>query len=229
MTSMSQPQMSQPQLRRLPVVFEPEGDQPAPPDGYQSLQEVTREIAFDHGWSPGRAERIRRLFDGLAPDWHTRGGPDRLIPLEDALLRSGLVIGYPCVEAGSGVGLQTPTLARKFSRVISFDISPEMLDHTPPGLAALVRADSAELPFRTGWVTTLVCVNMFLFPEEYARVLAPSGNLVFVSTMGAFTPIYLSPEEIIAALPGNWNGVTSQAAHGTWTVAQRPESEWGIW
>jgi hypothetical protein len=208
-------------LRRLDAVVLPSAEEPRPPDGFQTLQEVTHEVAFEGGWSPGRAERIRQLFDGLAPDWHNRGGPDRLRPLADALDRGGIAAGGHCVEAGSGVGLQTPTLTAKFSRVTSFDLSAEMLAHTPAGVAALVRADSAWLPFRGGGVDVLVCVNMFLFPDEYARVLSEAGALVFVSTMGASTPIYLTPEDVLAALPGTWEGVTSVAGYGIWTVARR--------
>lgn len=209
-------------LQRLDQIVQPSTATPQPPtDGFETLQEVTREIAFEGGWSQGRADRIRQLFDALAPDWHTRGGPDRLLPLQDALERGGVPLGGTCIEAGSGVGLQTPTLAGKFAKVISFDLSATMLAFTPAGSATLVQADSAWLPFRDGAVEVLVCVNMFLFPSEHARVVSPGGAIVFASTGGAFTPIYLSPEDVLEALPGEWDGVTSVAGRGTWTVARR--------
>lgn len=204
------------------VLLPSAAERPTPPDGYQSLQEVTHEIAFEGGWSAGRAERIRQLFDGLAPEWGSRGGPDRALPLQDALDRGGILAGSPlCVEAGSGTGTHTPALAAHFGTVVSFDLSSEMLAHTPDGLAKMVRADAASLPFRAGSVPVIVCVNIFLFPAEIDRALSADGAVVFVSTSGPFTPIYLGADDVLAALPGDWSGVASVAGYGTWTVARR--------
>jgi SAM-dependent methyltransferase len=208
-------------LVRLEQILDPSVERQQPPEGYETLQEVTREIAFDNGWSEGRSERVRQLFDGLAPEWASRGGPDRALPLQDALERGGLPAGGLCVEAGSGTSTHTPALAAHFDRVISFDLSAGMLAHAVPELSVLMRADSAALPFRVGSVPVIVCVNMFLFPAEVARALTDDGAVVFVSTGGQFTPIYLSAEDVLAALPGSWSGVTSVAGHGTWTVARR--------
>jgi SAM-dependent methyltransferase len=188
---------------------------------YEDLQRVTRSIAFGGGWSPERAERIAQFFDGLAPEWHTRGGPERAAPLRDALLRGGAAEGGRALEIGSGTGLHTPMLAAHFAQVISVDLAPQMLALSPRGVARLVRADAALLPFRDGAVDAVVCVNAFLFPAEYGRVLASAGVLIFASTFGDETPIYLAPVEVLAALPGDWQGVTSKACWGTWTVARR--------
>jgi hypothetical protein len=64
-------------------------------------------------------------------------------------------------------------------------------------------------------------INMFLFPVEVGRVLAEDGVLLWVSTNGDQTPIYLSPTEVLNALPGTWDGTTSQAGWGTWLTARR--------
>ncbi len=185
------------------------------------MQEVTRQIALEGGWTAERAERIRQLFDGLAPEWHTRGGPERAAPVEDMLARGGIGRDGRCLEVGSGTGLQTPLLAAHFREVVSIDISAEMLGRSPRGPAALVRADTAALPFRDGSFAAVVCVNAFLLPGEQSRVLAADGALAFVSTVGDTTPIYLAPELVLRALPGEWRGVTSEACWGTWTVARR--------
>jgi SAM-dependent methyltransferase len=191
------------------------------PSEYEEMQRLTRSIAFEGGWSPERAERIRQLFDGLAPELHTRGGPERGAPLRDALLRGGAAEGGRALEIGSGTGLHTPALAAHFQEVISLDFAPEMLALSPRDVARLVRADAAFLPLRDNSVYAVVCVNAFLFPAEYERVLAPGGVLIFASTYGDETPIYLAPAEVLEALPGSWHGVTSQACWGTWTVARR--------
>jgi hypothetical protein len=78
-----------------------------------------------------------------------------------------------------------------------------------------------HLPFADGMVATLLLVNMLLFPAEVDRVLDERGALVWVSSTGPHTPIYLSPEEIEAALPGDWDIVGSDAGRGTWCVARR--------
>lgn len=201
---------------------------PAPPDRperapeeYEPMQAVTRRIALDGEWGAELAERIQLLFDGLAPEWHTLGGEVRLAPTIDALARGGVPAGGTCAEIGSGVGLHTPPLADHFAGVVSIDFSQEMLARAPRERSVLLRADASRLPLRDGSVDAVVCVNAFLFPHEYERVLRPDGRVVFVSTSGDRTPIFLAPADVVAAMPGSWAGVTSEAAWGTWTVVRR--------
>lgn len=47
------------------------------------------------------------------------------------------------------------------------------------------------------------------------------GVLLWVSTNGEETPIYLRPADVLSALPGTWEGITSQAGWGTWLTARR--------
>jgi hypothetical protein len=54
-----------------------------------------------------------------------------------------------------------------------------------------------------------------------SRVLADDGVLVWVSTNGDETPIYLPPADVLTALPGRWRGISSQAGWGTWLTARR--------
>jgi ubiquinone/menaquinone biosynthesis C-methylase UbiE len=194
---------------------------PRTPEDYEPMQHLTREIAFDHGWNDERRERIRQRFDGLAPEWSTIGG-GRQQPLRDALARGGLADGGLCLEVGSGTGMQTPPLTEKFTHVISLDLAPEMLGLTvPEGSVSLGRADASLLPVRSASVEAIAVVNMFLFPEEYWRVLKPGGRLIFVSTSGDQTPIYLSPVDVAAALAPvarEIPAVSSGFGFGTWTV-----------
>ena len=64
-------------------------------------------------------------------------------------------------------------------------------------------------------------VNCFLFPDEVDRVLAPDGVVVWVNSSGAETPIHLPSDDVVAALPGPWEGVQSTAGLGTWCVLRR--------
>jgi hypothetical protein len=97
-----------------------------------------------------------------------------------------------------------------------------MLVRAPASPAPRVQAEAARLPLRAGCATALVLVNAFLFPAEVERVLRPGGALVWVCTLGADTPIYLSAEEVDLALGGAWPGTDSEAGWGTWAVFTKP-------
>lgn len=192
------------------------------PEDYLPMQKVTRQIALEGGWDQERREKVTELFDALAPEWHTRGGPDRLRPTEDALARGGVPQGGRALEIGSGTGIQTVPLLEHFDSVVSIDLSEAMLALAPRRAEnPLVRGDAAALPLAPASVTAVVCVNAFLFPEEYARVLAPGGRVVFVSTSGDKTPIYLDPVDVVAALEAvakPAEATTSDCGWGRWTV-----------
>ena len=96
-----------------------------------------------------------------------------------------------------------------------------MLRVSPPDPASKVQADAAALPVAASSVDAVVLVNMLLFPAEVERVLKPDGALVWVNTSGDRTPIHLSAEEVDEAMPGEWNGLASEAAWGTWAVLRR--------
>jgi SAM-dependent methyltransferase len=185
------------------------------------MRELTRSIALDaDAWTPARAAQIVSLFDSLASGWRERDVPARHDALADALARGGSFPSGWCVEVGSGTGNATADLRASFHDVVSVELSIEMLR-----LSSLngrqIQADAAALPLRTGSAAVVALVNMFLFPTEIARVLAENGVLLWVSTNGDQTPIYLPPAEVQNALPGSWEGITSQAGWGTWLTTRR--------
>lgn len=185
------------------------------------MRKVTRDIAFEPGgWTPQRRAKVAALFDELAETWNQRDAANRREALVDALDRGG-PFGPTCLEVGSGTGAFTPDLLPAFESVVSVDLSAEMLRRAVQSGAPLVQADSAVLPFRAAAAATLVLVNMFLFPSEVDRVLAPDGALLWISNIGDATPIYLSAEDVERALPGEWDGVASEAGWGTWAVFRR--------
>jgi SAM-dependent methyltransferase len=190
-------------------------------DAARPMQELTQAIAADHGsWTPERAAQIAAFFDSQASGWHDRDVPERHDALMDALARGGpFPVGW-CLEVGSGTGNATPDLRTAFDDVVSLDLSREMLR-----LASFpvrqIRSDACALPLRTGSAAVVALVNMFLFPAEIARVLADDGALLWVSTNGEETPIYLPPADVLRALPGTWEGITAEAGWGTWLTARR--------
>jgi len=185
------------------------------------MRRVTSDTAFaPESWTPERAAKVGDLFDSLAPTWKERDGPERHASVLDALDRGGPFPSGTCIEVGSGAGVATPVLVARLRDVIALDLSFGMLELAGSD-APRVRADSSVLPIRSRAVAIVALINMFLFPAEVDRVLAPDGVLLWVSTLGEATPIYLPPEDVLRALPGAWDGVTAGAGWGNWLVAHR--------
>ncbi|MFP6664305.1 MAG: class I SAM-dependent methyltransferase [Deltaproteobacteria bacterium] len=182
---------------------------------------VTRETAFEAAsWTDERRRKVQGVFDGLADQWHTRHGESRLLPLRDALERGEVTAGI-CLEIGCGTGPATEALAGHFATSIAIDLSWEMLSRAAGAPAGRVRADGAALPFTDASADTIVLMNMLLFPAEMERVLRPGGTIVWVNSRGAGTPIHLSAEDLVAALPGAWQAKSALAGPGLWAVARR--------
>jgi SAM-dependent methyltransferase len=187
------------------------------------MRRVTREIATEpDGWTPRRAAEVKEVFAALAPLWSTRDIPERHDALRDALGRGGPFPAGTCLEVGAGTGSATPDLQRAFGTVVSTDVTMDMLRHFTAA-TPIVLADAAHLPVPDASVAVVALVNMFLFPAEVDRVLVADGVLLWVSTNGDATPIYLPPVEVVDALPGAWSGTTADAGWGTWLTARRAD------
>ncbi len=189
------------------------------------MRQVTRQVAFENGWSPGRAAKVADLFDSMAAGWTAdHSGEVRVAPLRDALRRGQLDPGGCWLELGSGTGVGTVELAPVVDRLVAVDLSAGMLANAP-AVAPRVRADASVLPFPDGAFDVAVLINMLLFPAELCRVLSPGGKLLWINTLGDRTPIHLPPDDVIAALPGDdWRGVTARAGSGFWAVFDRHPS-----
>lgn len=176
------------------------------------------------GWTGQLRSEVAGFFDGLASEWHTRSSPHRTSVVTDALVR-GLDPAGPgnglAVEIGSGIGSYSGLLAERFAAVVAVDLSLEMLRRAPNGPAHRVQADAVALPLGDACAAAIVLINAFLFPPEVERVLSPDGVLVWVNSSGEQTPIYLSAEDLLAALPGEWTGISSRAGEGHWCVLRR--------
>lgn len=209
-------------IEHLPVVIPLRQERAAGANADHPMRAVTRQVAFEpDGWTPERKAKVAELFDGLAPEWHTREAPGRYDALHDALDRGGVPTDGPTLELGSGTGLSTPMLAQRFARLVAGDLSREMLRLAPADAAPRVQLDSSSLPCPDGALTVVLAINMLLFPQEMARVLAPSGVLVWVNTSGDRTPIHLPADDVVAAMGAGWTGTAGAAGTGTWCVARR--------
>ena len=208
-------------LTTLPAIVSVASERPEVGGPDHPMRWVTADTAFaPETWTAERAGKVGELFDSLAPTWKERDGPERHASLLDAFARGGPFPPGPCIEVGSGAGIATPVLVERLRDVVAIDLSLEMLALAGPE-SPRVRADCAVLPIRSRAVAVVALINMFLFPAEVDRVLAPDGVLLWVSTLGDATPIYLAPDDVMRALPGDWDGITADAGWGTWLVAGR--------
>lgn len=187
------------------------------------MRAVTRRAAGldPGGWTDDMRSDVERFFDDLAPEWSSRNTGPRIAVVKDALerglgplaSRSGLAI-----EVGSGTGNYSGLLAERFEKVLAVDLSLAMLKFAPARPAYRVQGDGSRLPVQDSSAASIVLVNAFLFPDEVARVIAPGGSLVWVNSSGEETPIYLSADDLVSRLPGEWTGTASRAGVGTWCV-----------
>ncbi len=186
------------------------------------MRKLTRQVAFDGVWDATRARKVGDLFDSLAADWSAdHVDPTKAAPISDALERGTASTQRRWLELGSGTGAGTRVLSGHVGSLVAFDLAAEMLAHAPGELAPRVRGDASALPFGDDAFDNVMMVNMLLFPGEVDRVLAPGGTVVWVNTLGDQTPIHLPAADVIAALPGSWEGVTANAGSGFWATLQR--------
>lgn len=185
------------------------------------MRKVTRQVAFEQGWSSGRASKVAELFDSMAGGWAAdHVSEERSAPVRDALRRGEVSTAGSWVELGSGTGAGTTVLHAVVERMVAVDLSAEMLANAVD-LAPRARADASTLPFADDTFDGALLVNMLLFPDEVARILRPEGSLIWVNTLGEQTPIHLSPADVVAAMPGSWSGVTARSGMGLWAALSR--------
>ena len=76
-------------------------------------------------------------------------------------------------------------------------LSKEMIKNSVVLGTPQVCADGSRLPFASNSIDVFLAMNMILFPQEIERCLKAEGFLVWISSRGSDTPIYLPPEEVV--------------------------------
>ena len=188
------------------------------------MRKVTNQVAFDgsDAWDGARAGKIAGLFNDMADGWTAGHVSDvRARPVVDALDRGNVNVDGSWLEVGSGTGAGAKALQGRVNNLVCCDLAAEMLANAPAELAPRVHTDASCLPFADNQFDAVLMINMLLFPDEVARVLRPQGSLVWVNTLGDQTPIHLPPNDVAAALPGEWHGTTARAGSGFWATLSR--------
>jgi ubiquinone/menaquinone biosynthesis C-methylase UbiE len=176
----------------------------------------------------------RRFFDRIAPEWDSRiSAPDRMAPLEAAL---DALDGEPAriLDLGTGTGAGAVWLAERFpgARVSGVDLAPEMVERARRHAAqagsgdrvSFEVADATSLPFAAGEFELITQVSVPAFFAETARVLAPGGHLVVVSSLGSATPAHTPPGLLRRGFERqglDWLA-DGAAGRGTYYVMRRP-------
>ncbi|MFE5194612.1 class I SAM-dependent DNA methyltransferase [Streptomyces sp. NPDC056601] len=204
----------------LPRIYPSVDDKPLPSTGTAEVFRVfARDLAAGRrSWDGETARFIADQFDQMAAEWDTTLATGRDEPLRDALERGGPFPGGVCLELGSGTGLFTELLRSEFSRVISVDLSEQMLRQAVGRSPTRVRADAAALPLADAQVSVVAAIDMLLFPAEIVRVLAPNGVLLWINQLGEDGPLHLPATDVADALPGDWQAVGADAGWGSWAV-----------
>lgn len=186
------------------------------------IRKLTRLMAFGGEWRDDNAANMSSLFDEMAPEWSEKHvDPVKQAPVVDGLERGDVDLGGDWLELGAGTGAGARVLNERVGSLVCTDLSIGMLSHAPGELAPRVQSDATKLPFTDGRFDAILMINMILFPAEVDRVLAPEGSLLWVNTLGDQTPIHLPPEDVLDALPGEWQGRTARAGTGFWLTARR--------
>ncbi len=206
----------------------PDAPNVAAPDPFAGpdhpIRKVTRQVAFDGeaAWTAGRADKMAGLFNDMAAGWSAgKDSEVRAMPVLDALARGEVNLAGSWLEVGSGTGAGAVALHGSVDRLICCDLAAEMLANAPAELAPRVQADASRLPFAGAQFDAILMINMLLFPLEVDRLLAPEGRLVWINTLGDQTPIHLPAQDVLAALPGDWTGITARAGTGFWASLRR--------
>ena len=150
---------------------------------------------------------MRGFFDRLAGGWDERVRPDA--PEHLAALAAAVAgLEAPparALDLGTGTGAGALWLAREFpdARVTGLDISEAMIERASAKLPAelsgrvdFLVGDAKRLPFADGTFDLVTQISVPVFFDEVARVLAPGGYVVVVSSRGPKTPFH-TPERTL--------------------------------
>jgi len=187
---------------------QPARTSPPPPLPVRFIGKALTRMVARAPWTwPLMRRLVRGFFDRLADGWDERVRPDapeHLAALAAAVARLEAPPGW-ALDLGTGTGAGALWLAREFpdARVTGLDISEAMIEQAkaklPDELSGRVEflvGDAERLPFTDGSLDLVAQISVPVFFDEVARVLAPRGYVVVVSSLGLKTPFH-TPERTL--------------------------------
>jgi SAM-dependent methyltransferase len=149
----------------------------------------------------------QRFWDQAAEHWDAGRGAasaERAAPLAAACDRLETE-PRRILEMGTGTGTGALMLARRFpdAEIWAVDLSEAMIRQAqakvPEEMQARLHfavADAAALPHEAESFDLVCQLNLPLYADEIARVLAPGGFVAIASTLGPRTPYY-TPDRVL--------------------------------
>ena len=131
------------------------------------------------------------------------------------------------LDLGTGTGAAAFAIAARWpeAEVVGVDVADAMveqarrkLDERPAARVRFERADAARLDYPDESFDLIVLANMIPFFDELARLVSPTGHVLFSSSRGAETPIYVPPDRIRRELSARGFTNFSQFAVGEGTA-----------
>jgi ubiquinone/menaquinone biosynthesis C-methylase UbiE len=187
---------------------QPERTSPPPPVPVRVIGKVLTRMVARAPWTWPLIRRLMRgVFDRSAGGWDARVRPDapeHLAALAAAVARLQAPPAR-ALDLGTGTGAAALWLARTFpdARVTGLDLSEAMIERAKAklpdelsGRLEFVVGDAERLPFADGSLDLVAQISVPVFFDEVARVLAPRGYVVVVSSLGHKTPFH-TPERTL--------------------------------
>ncbi|NUT34322.1 MAG: class I SAM-dependent methyltransferase [Hamadaea sp.] len=161
-------------------------------------------------------------YDEMAAEW-TEWAREQ--PWYAAAVSAGMAHARPVrwlLEVGCGTGQATEVLSKVGPAVIATDVNVSMLRGAPAlPRVSYVAADVRRLPLATGSAPMIVALNGVPDLAEFARVLPVGGQLLWCTSFGPGTPLYVPPDRLADLLGPQWATQAGRAGHGDWLLATR--------
>lgn len=199
---------------------------PAPPPDLKGATHASRAALERVLANPGDAAAwgfLAGSYADMAAEWRDWAASQE--QWYDSPVRTGLQHTKPAswvFEVGCGTGEATVALAGSAPLVVSTDVNEAMVARAlRPANARFVVNDVRSLPLRDASVPLLAGLNAIPHIKEFNRVIAADGQLLWCTSFGPGTPLYVEPERLLHLFGPGWVGEAGRAGHGEWMVLSR--------
>lgn len=183
----------------------------------EALRRVLERPGDQSAW-----DKLAAAYEAMATIWTdwAAGEAEYVDPVRAALPHTRPASWV--LEVSCGTGQASEVLDGHAGAVLATDVNRSMLTDAPtlPHTTYAV-ADVRALPVRSGCVPLLVGLNAVPHIAEFTRVLAADGQLLWCTSFGPDTPLYIPPDELLGLFGPGFLGAAGRAGHGEWLLLTR--------